>query len=392
MNKASSNDSLFLFSSDSIIISHHSTIKPIHERAKNEFEEEKYSNESLLSGKDKIETITESEEENNSIEDSQRHSSLSSLKNDVKMAHGRWTSKEHHLFLEGLIIYGNEWKMVQKHIQTRSSTQARSHAQKFFIKIRKIIMNETDQQTIRNIIHEIFKREMKEHFCPPNLSVFLDKMATLVFAADNGPQKTLLPTYQYKSTSHESNNTQPTRILNNNKERAMGKEKEKEPMVSFIRINQMTTAANLMKKKKKQLLIRKEQYFNIKKDKSKLQFKSTGVTLPDKESIINSNKSNYENSSQMTHYTSPSNINYVSIAMDDNSENTYIYNLNSDQHLMNLKRNSNTTNPFNLQFEEMLNRSTSNNNYYGNNDNNNIINKPNDEKQYDNYSYSSFEL
>jgi hypothetical protein len=33
--------------------------------------------------------------------------------------------------------YGNEWKSVQKYVGTRSSTQARSHAQKFFVKIGK---------------------------------------------------------------------------------------------------------------------------------------------------------------------------------------------------------------------------------------------------------------
>ena len=33
--------------------------------------------------------------------------------------------------------YGNEWKSVQRYVGTRSSTQARSHAQKFFVKIGK---------------------------------------------------------------------------------------------------------------------------------------------------------------------------------------------------------------------------------------------------------------
>lgn len=33
--------------------------------------------------------------------------------------------------------FGNEWKAVQKHVGTRSSTQARSHAQKFFVKMKK---------------------------------------------------------------------------------------------------------------------------------------------------------------------------------------------------------------------------------------------------------------
>ena len=45
---------------------------------------------------------------------------------------GRWTEEEHQKFIDGILEYGNEWKNVQKIIKTRSSTQARSHAQKFF--------------------------------------------------------------------------------------------------------------------------------------------------------------------------------------------------------------------------------------------------------------------
>jgi SHAQKYF class myb-like DNA-binding protein len=50
---------------------------------------------------------------------------------------GRWKPEEHQRFIEAILKYGNEWKMVQKHVLTRSSTQARSHAQKFFVKIKK---------------------------------------------------------------------------------------------------------------------------------------------------------------------------------------------------------------------------------------------------------------
>ena len=50
---------------------------------------------------------------------------------------GRWTIEEHKKFLEAIIKYGNNWKEVQKHIGTRSSSQARSHAQKFFIKLKQ---------------------------------------------------------------------------------------------------------------------------------------------------------------------------------------------------------------------------------------------------------------
>lgn len=54
---------------------------------------------------------------------------------------GRWTEEEHKKFIDGILEYGNEWKKVQKFIKTRSSTQARSHAQKFFLKIKKNLTN-----------------------------------------------------------------------------------------------------------------------------------------------------------------------------------------------------------------------------------------------------------
>ena len=56
---------------------------------------------------------------------------------------GRWTNEEHNKFIEGILKYGNEWKKVQNIIKTRSSTQARSHAQKFFLRLKKIVNQET---------------------------------------------------------------------------------------------------------------------------------------------------------------------------------------------------------------------------------------------------------
>lgn len=49
---------------------------------------------------------------------------------------GRWQVDEHKRFIEAILKYGNDWKLVQKHVYSRSSTQARSHAQKFFSKIK----------------------------------------------------------------------------------------------------------------------------------------------------------------------------------------------------------------------------------------------------------------
>lgn len=50
---------------------------------------------------------------------------------------GRWTPAEHEAFLQGLKVYGREWKKVATCIPTRTSAQIRSHAQKYFAKVNK---------------------------------------------------------------------------------------------------------------------------------------------------------------------------------------------------------------------------------------------------------------
>ena len=50
---------------------------------------------------------------------------------------GRWIKEEHIRFIKGCLLYGNDWKKVEKYVKTRTSTQIRSHAQKFLIKLKK---------------------------------------------------------------------------------------------------------------------------------------------------------------------------------------------------------------------------------------------------------------
>lgn len=54
---------------------------------------------------------------------------------------GRWTVEEHKKFLEAIGIYGRDWKKVQLHVGTRTTTQTRSHAQKYFAKAQKTVAN-----------------------------------------------------------------------------------------------------------------------------------------------------------------------------------------------------------------------------------------------------------
>lgn len=56
---------------------------------------------------------------------------------------GRWRKDEHERFLEGIIssitqlaikLYGKQWRLVEKYVGTRTGTQVRSHAQKYYMK------------------------------------------------------------------------------------------------------------------------------------------------------------------------------------------------------------------------------------------------------------------
>ena len=89
--------------------------------------------------------------------------------NNSQFHSGRWTEEEHQKFIDGILEYGNEWKKVQQIIKTRSSTQARSHAQKFFLRVKKIIKNNGGNFNINDkdkifetIIHNILPNKKGE--------------------------------------------------------------------------------------------------------------------------------------------------------------------------------------------------------------------------------------
>ena len=52
---------------------------------------------------------------------------------------GRWTKEEHEAFLSALQMYGKEWKKVAARVKTRTVVQTRTHAQKYFQKLQKVL-------------------------------------------------------------------------------------------------------------------------------------------------------------------------------------------------------------------------------------------------------------
>lgn len=70
--------------------------------------------------------------------------------------------------MEALKLYGKNWKKVQLHVNTRTSTQARSHAQKFFVKLERknldlqCFLDNLDMSNLNNMASELLEYEDDE--------------------------------------------------------------------------------------------------------------------------------------------------------------------------------------------------------------------------------------
>jgi SHAQKYF class myb-like DNA-binding protein len=84
--------------------------------------------------------IQESNKVENNLNSTQNEAGLDNeIKNEENYLgnNGRWRRNEHIRFLGGCLQYGNNWKKVETYVRTRTSTQIRSHAQKYLKKLEK---------------------------------------------------------------------------------------------------------------------------------------------------------------------------------------------------------------------------------------------------------------
>ena len=137
----------------------------------------------------------------NNIKNKQRKNNIS----NIKYLSGRWKEDEHKRFIEAIIKYGNDWKQVQKYVKTRSSTQARSHAQKFFVKIKKakvLDFNLDLSKTSIKMFHDMIKEASTEKY-----NKILNALNSVAFERNNKKSK--------KEEKYVENNKNNNNINNN---------------------------------------------------------------------------------------------------------------------------------------------------------------------------------
>lgn len=97
---------------------------------------------------DKIESVTEKSNKKLNSQIVGRRTDLRGAGEERKVRTGRWSKQECRLFEEALKKFGKHWKKVEAYVGTRSGTQVRSHAQKYFLKSKGETLSEPHDSSI----------------------------------------------------------------------------------------------------------------------------------------------------------------------------------------------------------------------------------------------------
>ena len=113
---------------------------------------------------------------------------------------GRWTLKEHIEFLNGIAKYGNDLSKIK--INSRSSEQLRSHAQKFFKKLKKV----NDEQLGINFTPEYIKnfKDMVNHIKFVNYNY--DITNVFLYLSEKNDKKKVKLSYKKNYINHNQEN------------------------------------------------------------------------------------------------------------------------------------------------------------------------------------------
>ena len=97
---------------------------------------------------------------------------------------GYWAKSDHKKFIEALYLYDCNWKKIQKYIKNRIYNQVRSHAQKFYLKLKYfkdeelgIDFTTPNVKSLSDIIKIIKEKESNSENCGKLLFIISEKLS-----------------------------------------------------------------------------------------------------------------------------------------------------------------------------------------------------------------------
>ena len=134
---------------------------------------------------------------------------------------GRWKFKEHIQFLEGLDKYGVNWKKIRPLIKTRTIDQIRSHAQKFFMKLKQvkdeqlgIDFTSDNINSIRDMINNI--KSINIDYDIIRVFLYLSEKFFVMKKAKKSVKYKKKPNFEIDKSSNSDNNKKKENNFNNN--------------------------------------------------------------------------------------------------------------------------------------------------------------------------------
>jgi SHAQKYF class myb-like DNA-binding protein len=156
-------------------------------------------------------TLNKKTEENDDLDENDSKSvkqMKSSKKKKTCYNEGRWSLEEHRKFIEAIAEYRKNWKNIQMYIGTRSSSQVRSHAQKFLLKLKmsenpnlNLDFKTKEIKNLNDVIEEIIKRKQNND---EEKKYIIDYLMNLSLTLSNENSRSTLNSKKNKITKDSS--------------------------------------------------------------------------------------------------------------------------------------------------------------------------------------------
>ena len=103
---------------------------------------------------------------------------------NVCLRYGYWSKSDHDKFIEALYLYENDWPRIQMYIKNRTYKQVRSHAQKFYLKLKTFKDEElgldftsSNVKNLEDIINIVKQKELISGNCGKLLHIISDRIS-----------------------------------------------------------------------------------------------------------------------------------------------------------------------------------------------------------------------
>jgi SHAQKYF class myb-like DNA-binding protein len=156
-------------------------------------------------------TLNKKTEENDDLDENDSKSvkqMKSSNKKKTCYNEGRWSLEEHRKFIEAIAEYRKNWKNIQMYIGTRSSSQVRSHAQKFLLKLKmsenpnlNLDFKTKEIKNLNDVIEEIINRKQNND---EEKKYIIDYLMNLSLTLSNENSRSTLNSKKNKITKDSS--------------------------------------------------------------------------------------------------------------------------------------------------------------------------------------------